>query len=289
MCRAAADSKEVRLDVMLGASCDTVSGDPSRLRQIVSNLLSNAIKFTPGGGRISVITSDHADGIMLLVRDTGVGIDAGKLPRIFDAFEQGGRAVTRQFDGMGLGLAIAKGFVDAHGGRIMVESDGPGRGTTVTVCLTTVSGNPPAVAIAQPPQRPEVETGSVPEVSILLVEDHPDTLAVMSRLLRRLRHRVETVSSVSAALEVAEGRHFDLLISDVGLPDGSGLELMRRLRAKTPINGIALTGYGGAEDIADTLNAGFALHLTKPIRFEELEKAVERLAGSKRKSAAPAT
>src|SRR5258706_228198 len=264
----------VQIELQLGAGRHGVSGDPSRLRQVFSNLLSNAVKFTPDGGRVTITTSDVGDRIRVEVRDTGVGVDGAVLPYVFDPFEQGGRKMTRQYGGLGLGLAIAKGLVDAHGGRIAAESDGTGHGTTMSVTLPTVMA--PLSAIPAPVLPVEHVPPDV-ALKILLVEDHEDSRSAMTRLLRTLRHRIASASRMSDALTLAGRFDFDLLISDIGLPDGSGLDLMRTLSARQRVRGIALTGYGSAADIAEALDAGFTMHLTKPVRVEELKDAVRRV------------
>jgi len=194
---------------------------------------------------------------------------------VFDPFEQGGRKMTRQYGGLGLGLAIAKGLVDAHGGHIAAGSDGTGHGTTMSVTLQTVMA-PLPIAPLPVTSVARAATADV-ALKILLVEDHEDSRSAMTRLLRTLRHRIESASSVSDALTVAERFEFDLLISDIGLPDGSGLDLMRTLSARQRVRGIALTGYGSAGDVAEALEAGFIMHLTKPVRVEELKAAVRRV------------
>ena len=194
------------------------------------------------------------------------------LPKLFDPFEQGSRAITDEFSGLGLGLAIAKGLVQAQGGRICAASEGPGRGTTLTVELPAfVPGA--AATTAKPPQE-AAPAGDTPRLRILLVDDHHDTLKAMSRLLRHRKHSVTTADSVTAALAAAQGEPFDVLISDIGLPDGTGLDLMRELLKRRSIRGIALTGYGMESDIRETREAGYAAHLTKPVNFEQLEKAL---------------
>ena len=214
------------------------------------------------------------DGLRIRVSDTGIGIPPEALPRLFDAFEQGGRAVTRQFGGLGLGLAISKALVDAHGGTIRVDSEGHGKGATFTVEL------PEATYPAEAGGGPG-ETGGNGERSrslrILLVEDHADTLRVLSRMLRGLGHAVTTAASVATALDASAAGPFDLLVSDLGLPDGSGLDLMRRLR---PMPGIALTGYGMESDVEACREAGFEAHLTKPVDFTRLEEAIRRVAAN---------
>jgi len=271
MCKGVFSQQKVTVDLEPGADFHHISGDPARLRQVFSNLLGNAVKFTPDGGSVTISTSNIDGGIRIVVRDTGVGIEAGLISHIFDSFEQGGRATTSQFGGLGLGLTIAKGFVEKHGGHITAASSGQGLGTTLTVFLPSVIEEKSAV------MPPPVNSDSDIALNILLVEDHEDSLNLMARILRSQRHRVETATNVADALSVAERFNLDLLISDIGLPDRSGVELIRELLLKRPIRGIALTGYGSAVDIAETMDAGFEMHLTKPVQFEELKNAVRRV------------
>ena len=273
-----ADRKRLTVSLRPAANRHHIDGDAGRLRQVFGNLVRNAVKFTPAGGRVTVATADGADGrVRVTVADTGIGVEQSVLPRLFDPFEQGSRAITDEFSGLGLGLAIAKGLVEAHGGAIAAASDGPGHGTTFTVELTTVA--PPASVV---PVDGVTGAAAAPPagVNILLVEDHGDTLMAMTRLLRRSGHRITGVDSVAAALDAAARQRFDLLISDVDLPDGTGLDLMRQLSAKPggdrPLAGIALTGYGMESDLKRSEGAGFFAHLVKPINFAELEDAIRR-------------
>ncbi len=276
--RADADGKRLTLTLATDARRHRVSGDAGRLRQVFGNLIRNAVKFTPPGGRVSVATiaGGPAGRAVVTVVDTGIGVDPAVLPRLFDPFEQGSRSITDEFSGLGLGLAIAKGLVDAHAGTITAASDGPGRGTTFTVDLPAVP--PPAPAAPAAPAATAAAAAAA-GVDILLVEDHRDTLMAMTRLLRRLGHRVTGADSVGAAREAAARQPFDLLISDVDLPDGTGLDLMRHLSAAKldrPLRGIALTGYGMESDLKRSEEAGFFAHLVKPINFAHLEDAIRR-------------
>jgi signal transduction histidine kinase/CheY-like chemotaxis protein len=276
MCRDIAAQRQVTVDLKLSADLYDANGDPARLRQVFSNLLGNAVKFTPNGGNVTISTSNMDGGIQIMVRDTGIGIESELLPHVFDSFEQGGRTTTSQFGGLGLGLTIARGFVEMHGGHITAESEGHGLGTTLTVFLPSVTKGRPA----QTP--PSVNHDLDTALNILLVEDHEDSLNMISRMLRSLRHRVETATNMAEALSIAEHFNFNMLISDIGLPDGSGLDLIRTLLLKRPIHGIALTGYGSATNIAETIEAGFEMHLTKPVRFDELKDAVRRVGSVER-------
>jgi two-component system CheB/CheR fusion protein len=272
--------KRLELVTDLRASRRFVHADAARFHQVLWNLLNNAVKFTPDGGRITVRTRDASPAALAVeVSDTGIGIERALLPRIFDAFEQGAEEVTHRFGGLGLGLAISKALVTAMGGEISAASDGPGKGATFRVLLPTCEppgdGQTPeaggAVAVGRlgGPRRP---------LRILLVEDHVDTSAAMSRLLSRIGHHVRTAGTVRAAIDAARAGPVDVVISDLGLPDGSGHDLMRLLRGLGPVRGIALTGYGTDDDVRKSHDAGFDTHLTKPADFDRLVDTLERLA-----------
>jgi two-component system CheB/CheR fusion protein len=205
------------------------------------------------------------------VSDNGVGIARNLLPHVFDAFEQG----VRQREGLGLGLAISRALVELHGGEIFAESGGPGRGSTFRVMIPA-SAEPPTEA---PPRRPSTP----PELrkvglSVLLVEDHVDSAQLMRELLELSGHRVEQACSITDALQLSENDSFDLLISDLGLPDGSGLELVRLLRGGGKVrHAIALSGYGMEEDLRRSREAGFEEHLVKPVNPRELDATIQRV------------
>jgi two-component system CheB/CheR fusion protein len=267
--------KGVAVVLDLAASSHFVHGDAARLQQVFWNLIKNGIKFTAPGGRVTVRSYDEGGDLCVEVSDTGIGIEADVLPRIFDAFEQGAASITRKFGGLGLGLAISKALVEAHGGTITVESAGPGKGTTFRVRQHTVQ---PAVLHRKP--GGVEEAASAHPLKILLVEDHADSAKVMQRLLGASGHHVETAGSVEAALRALEHEPVDLLISDVGLPDGSGLDLMREVSNRYGLKGIALSGFGTEEDVQRSLAAGFVAHLTKPVPMSSLHSAIARVAGA---------
>jgi signal transduction histidine kinase/CheY-like chemotaxis protein len=276
--RSEADSKNLRIAADLAATRHHVRGDSARLQQVFWNLLRNAIKFTPEGGRITVRSWNPDDArIALAITDPGIGIDPAVLPHVFDPFVQGERNVTRQFGGLGLGLAIAKSVIDLHGGQLQADSEGRGRGATFRVLLDTLPAEElnhedlPAPTAADHPLRQH-------PVRLLLVEDHPETANVMRRLLTRRGYHVHHADRVATALMLADAEDFDVLVSDIGLPDGSGLDLMRQLRATGhPVAGICLSGFGMPDDVAQSHAAGFAEHLTKPVKLPELEAAIPRL------------
>jgi CheY-like chemotaxis protein len=218
------------------------------------------------------------------VTDTGIGIDPEILPNIFDAFTQGEAGWVRRFGGLGLGLAISRSVLEAHGGRIHAASAGKGRGATFTVTLSTVAaplGAKPVPSASVSPAGRVTATATDPDpprkLKILLVEDDGPTLKVMTRLLARAPYIVKTANTFVSALEIATAEDFDLIISDIGLPDGSGLELMRQVRDRYTSRGIALSGYGMEEDIRKSHEAGFVAHLTKPVDFQKLQVAIEQV------------
>lgn len=268
-----------RLDLDFAAPASRVWGDVARLRQVFGNLLGNAVKFTPPGGTITVRTRATEDGrVIVEVRDSGEGIGADVLPRIFNAFEQGGSQITRRFGGLGLGLAIARNLIELHGGTISAASDGPGRGSVFTVALPVVEA-PAAGATPPAEERLEVDRS----LHILLVEDHADTAEAMADLLRIRGYRVTVALSRAAGLAAAaEGApSIDVVVSDLGLPDGSGLDLMREISRCHGLSGIAVSGFGTEEDIRQSREAGFAEHLTKPIDLRDLERALQKVAGGR--------
>jgi signal transduction histidine kinase len=246
--------------------------DPARLRQVFCNLLNNAVKFTPVDGTVFIRTANSGDWLRVEVSDTGAGIEPRKLSRIFDAFEQ---AASNSPAGLGLGLAICKALVELHGGTIEAQSAGPGAGASFIVSLPC-SASPKSEESSDPSASPRL--GSL---RFLLVDDHTDTVESLSFLLTRDGHKVRTAATIEQAVEIAEAYEFDILISDIGLPDGQGTDLLARLKSRTnrrPI-GIALSGFGMEDGPKRSRNAGFAEHLTKPVDFAVLQQVITRLAG----------
>ena len=244
-----------------------VEADVPRLQQVFWNLLKNAIKFTPHGGCVGVRCWPNERHVLVEVNDSGLGIEAETLPRLFNAFEQEERSITRQFGGLGLGLAISKTLVELHGGTIEAHSQGRGKGATfrIRLPLTAPIGQPEPPAAAAPPQL------AVRPLRILQVEDHGVTAKIMREVLTEEGHTVEMAGDVATALKLADQHTFDLLLSDLGLPDGSGHDLLRRLRSRGhKLPAVALSGYGQEEDIRCSREAGFAVHLTKPVSREAL-------------------
>jgi CheY-like chemotaxis protein len=207
------------------------------------------------------------------VQDNGIGISVEALPRIFDAFEQGGVKVTRQFGGLGLGLAISKSLVELHRGSIRAESAGLGQGSTFIVELPGAETD----TVGKAPHFAPAENGKQPKMRLLLVEDHHDTARTISRLLRSAGFAVTTATDVASASAATDGEPFDVLVSDLGLPDGDGYEIMRRIRALRSMPGIAMSGYGTNEDRRRSHEAGFSEHLVKPIDLPQLIAAIRRV------------
>jgi PAS domain S-box-containing protein len=256
--------------------------DPARLQQVFWNLVKNAAKFTPEGGSLDLSTrNNRTHQIVIEITDNGIGIDPDLVPKIFDAFEQGGRVVTSKYGGLGLGLAVSKRVVDLHHGTITARSAGAGQGATFVVTLNAMETS----LLEGPVLFLESEPDVAQNLQILFVEDHNDTAHVLGRILKNAGFRVSHADSLVQARALANSRRFDLIISDIGLPDGSGLELMRGLRETQGLTGIALSGFGTDDDLAASTAAGFAEHLTKPVDWERLRSAIERLTLPKRPGA----
>jgi CheY-like chemotaxis protein len=267
--------------------------DSARLTQVIWNLLRNAIKFTPAGGQIWIRSRfEDVHGctwVGLEISDSGIGIDPAVLPRIFGAFEQGDVQITRKFGGLGLGLAISKAIIDLHGGEISAASGGAGKGASFTIRLP-LSDVPRAnvAAAPAPPMAANGQGAAEADAHLLLVEDHPDTAQVLARMLRRAGYHVTVATSVAQALAATEAafisieetgrkRPVQLVISDLGLPDGSGNDLMRQLRERHQLRGLALSGFGMEDDVRRSAAAGFARHLTKPVEVGVLLHAIREL------------
>jgi two-component system CheB/CheR fusion protein len=274
ICRADISGKRLLLVVDLHAVAHHVRGDSARLQQVFWNLVKNAVKFTPEGGIVTIRSWNDDGRLMVEVADTGIGIEEDILPIIFNAFEQGEQNITRRFGGLGLGLAISKSIVDMHNGIIEARSPGRGAGAifTVTLPVTHRDGEEEGTTGGEAADPPTAEG-----VRILVVDDHKDTASVLRLLLERRNYHVYTAYSVEAALDAAERQAFDLVISDIGLPAGSGLDLLKRLRERGPIAGIAVSGFGTQEDIARSIDAGFAVHLVKPFSARRLHEVIDEV------------
>jgi signal transduction histidine kinase/ActR/RegA family two-component response regulator len=298
-CLDAAAKKEIRVSMKITAAQSHVLVDSSRMTQVFWNLLQNACKFTSTGGSIDVRVynedrplrspnvspngdKDRLCQVAVEVADTGMGISPETLPKIFNAFEQGERSRGQGFGGLGLGLAISRAIIELHDGSISATSDGKGKGATFTVRLhcakpaPTVETDRPVAAVS--------DTIARRSMRVLVVEDHPDTAEQFARLLKRAGHEVVCAGSIKEAqtcASVTPGQDracaFDILISDLDLPDGSGRELMRNLAQRYPIRGIVISGHGMKEDVDGSMQAGFSYHITKPVNWAELKAVIDKI------------
>ena len=268
--------KSIHLKLELGATQTTLMADSARVQQILWNLLSNAVKFTPNGGTIGIATIDESyqDAVPVIairVSDNGVGIEPESIGRIFAAFEQANDAIHRRFGGLGLGLSISQSLAKAHGGDLEVKSDGKGKGSTFRLRLPAIACADDRVAAA-PPKPLDVR---VAPQRILLVEDHADSAKVIKALLQKDGHSVRIAGGVVAGLQAAGTDEFDVLITDIGLPDGSGLDLLRMFRKQHPrIVAVCMSGFGSQEDQKASRDAGALCHLVKPVTIQRLREAV---------------
>ena len=266
------DEKGLAVTVALRARAYHVWADPGRFQQILLNLLSNAVKFTPPDGTIAVRTGNDNGRVRIEVSDSGAGIDPEMMPRLFRPFEQGAYTAARRLGGLGLGLSIVKSLVELHKASISATSEGKDRGSTFTLRMDTVA----RPAASEPAPEPLARHGK--PCRVLVVEDHGDTRDVLTRLLRSFGCQVTAAASVREAVALADRQAFDLLLSDIGLPDGSGVEVMRHLKTRQNVPGIALTGFGQDEDMRRSREAGFETHLTKPVNLKTLHEAIRKVA-----------
>ena len=273
ICQAEIDRKHLRRSLNLGARKVHLRADPARLQQIFWNLINNAVKFTPSDGQISISTGNTSKGeLRVEIADTGLGIESQELPKIFDAFEQGGRT---QLGGLGLGLAISKALVEAHKGTITAQSAGRNKGSTFTLVFPTSERAAVQITPAVSPKLPEHQA-----MRILLVEDHEDSNRSLTNLLRRRGYHVQSALNFQSALDLGTKHEFDVLISDLALPDGNGTDLMQTLHSTRPLLGIALTGFGMEDDIRKCREAGFQHHLVKPIDLNKLDLLIQESAAA---------
>jgi len=292
-CRPEMEAKRLKLVRDAAAATEVITVDEARITQVLWNLLKNAVKFTPEGGTITVrsrvLESPGGRRARIEIQDTGIGIEPDRIDRIFEAFEQGDRSVTQQFGGLGLGLAISKAIAELHHGRVTAASEGRGRGSTFALelpfdgCMQARAAEARAAASpgSTPSASPFGAASPKRRVRLLLVEDHTDTATVLARMLGRSGYDVLHAGSVSEALAIAErevqGAGLHLVISDLGLPDGSGLDMMRELAGRYGLRGVALSGYGMEGDREQSAAAGFARHLTKPVNVTVLRATLAEL------------
>ena len=269
-------ARGLRVYCQLDAKNSWLEADPARIQQILLNLIGNAVKFSRERGTLEIITSNpQGTELNISITDDGIGMPEELIARLFQRFEQGDIPPEIKFRGLGLGLSIAKALVEAHGGVLRAESKGPGCGSTFTISFPKVHAparaSGPTVAPAEPSQRDSSSLG------VLLIEDHEDTARVLEKVLQQMGHEVEACSTVATACQKLKERKFDVLLSDIGLPDGSGIDFIKAAREICQTPAVALTGYGMAEDIDRCLQAGFEEHLTKPIDIDRLQQALSKI------------
>ena len=278
ICQLDIDAKKLQLAIKLDAPRHFVDADASRLQQIFWNLIKNAVKFTPAGGRIAIQTrSNKPSRLSVDVRDAGIGIDSWALSHLFEPFFQVQHSLKHRLGGggLGLGLAICKAITEAHGGTLTADSAGMGKGATFRLELVTVA-EPHGELLSISAAAPERREG----LRLLFVEDHDDTRDVLARLLSRRGYCVEAARNAQEARSLSSGKTFDLLVSDIALPDATGCELLKELSSKHRLRGIAMSGFGSDADLAQSRAAGFLEHLVKPIDATALDAAIQRVVGN---------
>ena len=279
-----ADSKEIDVRMRLERA-GPVSGDVSRIQQVVWNLLSNAIKFTPPKGHVTVTLRSAPGEVEVAVADDGAGIREDFLPHVFDRFHQADRSITRRYGGLGLGLAIVKHLMELHGGTVSAESPGEGHGATFTIVFPVdTAAVEPEVPHSSGAERNQWDAVNLDGVKVLVVEDEPDTREFLKRLLEGQGATVLAAESVHEALSLTKADRPDMLISDIGLPGVDGYELMQQIRdeggdRRRGLPAIALTAYARAEDRMRAMRAGYQVHLAKPVEPAELLAAIASVAG----------
>ena len=287
--RPAADAKEIRLETALDPAAGPISGDPGRLQQVVWNLLSNAIKFTPQGGHVRLLLEQVGSQVEISVVDSGIGIKAEFGAHLFERFRQADGSTTRVHGGLGLGLSIVKHLVELHGGTVRVTSPGEGLGTTATVSLPLLAPRREGERASQPvaPRHaPPLTVGcaELAGIKVLVVDDQPEALGLVRRLLEDCHAEVIVAGSAAEALQLVERERPQVLVSDIGMPEVDGYELLRRVRALGPERGgrvpaIALTAFARSEDRTRALRAGFRAHVAKPLDAAELVTTVASVMG----------
>src|SRR6266850_733757 len=282
----AAQSKGVRLEVVVDPIAGPVTGDPNRMQQVVWNLLTNAIKFTPKGGKVQVVLERASSHVELSISDTGKGISPGFLPHVFERFSQSDPARTRSHNGLGLGLAIVKNLVELHGGSVIAKSAGEGRGSTFIVLLPISVVKSADGADGHPVSTSEAEFSSSPDlkgIRVMIVDDNADAMNLVKHLLEQCGVIVSGCASGEECLARLPVWHPDVLVSDIGMPGMDGYAMLRELRTSPREKGgetpaIALTAFARSEDRRRAMLAGFDMHVSKPVEPGELVAVVARMA-----------
>ena len=285
--RQSAAAKNIRLHTLLDSKIGLVRGDPNRLQQVLWNLLSNSVKFTPAGGRISVVLERVNYHVEIVVEDTGIGIRADFLPFVFDRFRQADPTTTRRHGGLGLGLSIVKNLIEMHGGSVRVKSPGENQGSTFVVVLPVSHVRAEALPDGRRATAPDpleaIQLPRLDNVRVLVVDDEADGRALIARILEDHGAQPTCASDAVEALQYLARDRFEVLLSDIGMPDMDGYELIRQLRARESsssgdrIAAIAVTAYARPEDRQRCLLAGYQMHLAKPIEARELVAGIASL------------
>jgi signal transduction histidine kinase/CheY-like chemotaxis protein len=277
MVRPTAEAKSIQLQILPPEpEILRINGDVDRLRQIIWNLLINAIKFTPNKGKVTVRLEQVEEMVMVHVTDTGIGIESDILPHVFDRFRQVDSSSRRRHGGLGIGLAIVRHLTELHGGSVTATSEGQDQGSTFSVKL------PAAITQESEVNSPVVESATnLPQIAgirVLVVDDEPDTLQLTTMILEEYEVQVTAVESVAQALQALETQTFDLMISDISMPEADGYDLIKSVRTSYPqMSAIALTAFASDRDRTTALETGFDLYLAKPIDADQLVEAVEEL------------
>jgi PAS domain S-box-containing protein len=263
------EARRIRIGLHAAASRHFVDADPARLQQVFWNILGNAVKATPTGGRIEIVTANEDGEIRVTIADNGRGMSPGTLAHLFQPFERSKSSHTGyRPTGLGLGLTISQNLMRAHGGEIEARSPGEGLGAVFTVRMPALDHVEPA----RPDGNDAGPDAAARPLAVLLVEDHEDTAVVIGRIVSNMGHNVRIARTMTEALDRLRSEKFDIVLSDIGLPDGTGIELLEKTRAFSQVPMIALTGYGMEDDLQRYREAGFLHQLTKPIDFEQLQR-----------------
>jgi CheY-like chemotaxis protein len=285
--RHSAQAKEILLRTVLDPLAGPVSGDPTRLQQVVWNLLTNAIKFTPKGGKVDVLLERVNSHLEITVRDTGIGIEVEFLPLVFERFRQADASTTRAYGGLGIGLSIVKNLTELHGGIVRVKSPGKDQGATFIVSLPLAPLR--GTELREHPSRSasgyvDRESTNLAGVKVLVVDDEPDARSLIQRVLVQCEAEVMTAPNAEEAIALLKRFKPDVLISDIGMPQTDGYQFLKQVRKLSPAEGgktpaIALTAFARSEDRTRAMLAGYQIHIAKPIETQELLATVANLAG----------
>ena len=282
--RPASDAKGIRLTYTRDPIVGSISGDSARLQQIAWNLLSNAVKFTPERGRIEILLEQKDGHVQLTVSDNGQGINPQFLPRVFDRFRQADSSTTREYGGLALGLAIVRHLVDLHGGTVRAESAGEGKGASFCVTFPLIAERIDPAVLNQSGEYGQLDKTSLNGLRVLVVDDEPDARQIIATLIQRTGAEVMACESAHEALEAIEKWHPDVLMSDIGMPGEDGYSLINKVRSLPADRGgdvpaAAFTAYAREEDRQRALDAGYQMHIAKPVSSGQLVAMIAHLAG----------